>query len=290
MNYILYLIILLVSLQNGFCQKNIYKFPVLWQTHSLKTGTSGPGQAYQHYYYNNYYLPGDSTEINDTIYQRLYHSYDTVFNVQKIEFFKYLLVINNKVYIGDSFQDLQLVLDYNLNIADSFCFNAENPFWLKVNSVDSVMIGGSKRKRITFDSLPNRQALIWIEGLGDITYGQHFSNYQTLIQWSFFYQELDCYSENNSILWGTNCRTTSISNYISDESHYFVYPNPTNGKFWILSEENSNKQIDVYNSLGSLLLTKKTIGQDEIDITDFKKGIYFIKIGDNKRVFKIIKK
>lgn len=253
--------------------------------------TSGPGQAHHDYSYTNFYLTNDSIELNDTVYRKLYYSNDTIFNSQKKKFYKYLCEINNKVFIGDTFQNMQLVLDYNLNVSDSFCFNADTPFWLNVKSVDSIMVGELKRKRITFESLPGRQDLIWIEGLGDITYGQHFSGYQTLIQWSFFYEGLDCYSENNEYLWGTNCRLTSINEGKDKETRYLIYPNPTNGIFKIELIENRLIKYNLYNCKGILIKSDLLSKENEINISDLSNGFYFLQLEGNKKGnYKIIKK
>lgn len=76
------------------------------------------------------------------------------------------------------------------------------------------------------------------------------------------------------------------------ESQFFAFPNPSSGKFKILKQEGIN-QVKVFNMLGKqvfMVLNPSREELDEIDLTRFKKGIYFMEIstGDKKRTEKIM--
>ncbi len=61
---------------------------------------------------------------------------------------------------------------------------------------------------------------------------------------------------------------------LSFESTQFeVYPNPSSTTLCIKSSSNSNREL--YNSIGQLLFTTK---QNEINVSKFSKGIYYIKV------------
>ena len=69
-----------------------------------------------------------------------------------------------------------------------------------------------------------------------------------------------------------------------------IYPNPSNGKFNIKSENEKIISIDIYNSIGDHLKTVNSI-DEEIDLSGFSKGIYLIKINTPKGTYtnKLIK-
>jgi hypothetical protein len=58
-----------------------------------------------------------------------------------------------------------------------------------------------------------------------------------------------------------------------------IYPNPTNGVVNIESETSINK-ITVFNIQGNELLVEHS--KNNLDLSNFLTGIYFIKIEDNK--------
>jgi hypothetical protein len=58
-----------------------------------------------------------------------------------------------------------------------------------------------------------------------------------------------------------------------------VYPNPSNGEFFI--ESQAEMQIELYTSLGQLILQKQLEpGKNKVDLAKEAKGIYFIKMKD----------
>lgn len=84
-----------------------------------------------------------------------------------------------------------------------------------------------------------------------------------------------------------DCAITDIKNTALTKGTWQLkfYPNPTNGKFIIDSE--SQTQILITNFLGQLVCIKKIeAGKNEIDLTDLNKGIYFVRSGD--ATFKLV--
>ena len=63
-----------------------------------------------------------------------------------------------------------------------------------------------------------------------------------------------------------------------------IYPNPSNGKFFI-ETSNTNNSISkcvIYNSIGAIIIEQTLInGSNNIDISEYTEGIYFIKITNN---------
>lgn len=81
-------------------------------------------------------------------------------------------------------------------------------------------------------------------------------------------------------------------NQFSDNS-FKCYPNPTNDLLYISSQNETIKQINVYNLLGGLLKSKKgNSDKEEINIQDLPNATYLVEIKTDKetQTLKIIKK
>lgn len=90
----------------------------------------------------------------------------------------------------------------------------------------------------------------------------------------------------------------SLSNINPDQDKFFkVYPNPNNGRFIVKIDliEKPDISISIHNILGSTIFKKKVVKESnlqyEFDISDYNKGIYFLKIEsqDKQAVIRIIK-
>lgn len=87
--------------------------------------------------------------------------------------------------------------------------------------------------------------------------------------------------------------TTGIFNF-KNEKAIRVFPNPTNGIIRIQALGVNIQSIEIYNVLGETIYTTSNLKQqllNEIDISSFQKGIYFVKINDGKKIHteKIVK-
>jgi hypothetical protein len=61
-------------------------------------------------------------------------------------------------------------------------------------------------------------------------------------------------------------------------SEFKMYPNPvTNGKLFIVSSTDLEKQVIIYNTLGQEVL-KTTTTTEAINVSNLSKGTYFVKI------------
>lgn len=75
----------------------------------------------------------------------------------------------------------------------------------------------------------------------------------------------------------------SIKNSL--KSKISVYPNPSSGKLFIKSENNSGiKSAEVYNLVGIKVLEEKYIGKQsfELNLSGLKKGIYVLKVNEKE--------
>jgi len=83
---------------------------------------------------------------------------------------------------------------------------------------------------------------------------------------------------------------TSVIENASKEGQFNIYPNPGNGKFNIEIANRSSHTInlEIYNLLGERILEKTDLSKVnyyEINITDYPKGIYLVKINDGENVY-----
>ncbi|MBU8893785.1 MAG: choice-of-anchor D domain-containing protein [Bacteroidales bacterium] len=86
---------------------------------------------------------------------------------------------------------------------------------------------------------------------------------------------------------GTGIDATGIDNPLITKRS--VYPNPAVDKIYLKGFQNNNT-IKIYNAIGALVLEKNL--EDnllEIDISEFRSGIYFIKSSNIKETIKFIK-
>ncbi|MGZ3902278.1 MAG: PKD-like domain-containing protein [Bacteroidia bacterium] len=86
----------------------------------------------------------------------------------------------------------------------------------------------------------------------------------------------------------TNNRTTDVKIV---EHSFNVYPNPASGEITIkLNKDCKNCSVELYNSLGQVLLTEKlSSSENKINVSEFENGIYYLKLNsENKQ--QLIKK
>ena len=85
--------------------------------------------------------------------------------------------------------------------------------------------------------------------------------------------------------------TLHLTIFVPVVNNSFAYPNPSNGKFWVRFDNNSNTNnprarfVTVYDSKGNRLFSKEVgvvtpAGEIEVDMSNYSKGIYHIELGD----------
>jgi hypothetical protein len=93
---------------------------------------------------------------------------------------------------------------------------------------------------------------------------------------------------NSTIITQSVSTCASVSSFSNEQNGIRVFPNPFNEKINIVMWIPLDFQVQIFNSLGSLIYMGKTEnGKSEIDLSNQSSGIYFIKVGSFTR--KIIK-
>lgn len=91
-----------------------------------------------------------------------------------------------------------------------------------------------------------------------------------------------------AVLGGWDPLFTGISDVEKKSKAVSVFPNPSNGKFAVKATNSSIIAIRIYNALGVKVFSAsdfKLLTNFEFDISDFEKGIYFIKIDDGEKIY-----
>jgi hypothetical protein len=73
-----------------------------------------------------------------------------------------------------------------------------------------------------------------------------------------------------------------------------VYPNPTSNYFYVEQKDQHKLTINIVDSNGRIISKNKINSGEQIDISNFSKGIYIVQVQDletkKKNTYKIIKK
>ncbi|MDO9255202.1 MAG: T9SS type A sorting domain-containing protein [Bacteroidales bacterium] len=89
-------------------------------------------------------------------------------------------------------------------------------------------------------------------------------------------------NNGDSICYYYHTPTTGIANL--KENGIAIYPNPSKGKVTI-NKENTPAYIEIYNSIGTRIYSDLEFNRQtaiEIDLSGYPKGIYFVKINNQK--------
>jgi hypothetical protein len=199
-------------------------------------------------------------------------------------------IINKKVFgiDGSTLQEF-LLYDFDVNIGDTIHFRplVQCDTISIVNSIDSVMVGGSYRKRFNLN-----MNVSLIEGIGS-TSGLVESN-------CFEGANLLCYYTNNTdtiFSDGTSpwlCKPNAIQEF-EQLKNISIYPNPFSNNIHIefKSVFSSTKEVSLYDIYGRKLFEYKVNNNElSIDINNYPIGLYFIQVIDeNHKLFtkKILK-
>ena len=78
---------------------------------------------------------------------------------------------------------------------------------------------------------------------------------------------------------------------VEDDSNMEVYPNPANDIIYMKGD--NIQYVEIYNTVGSRVISKNVIDSESINIADLTSGIYFVRIVDkqgNTTTTKIVKR
>lgn len=251
----------------------------------------GTGGGFADYYYS-ITIKGD-TIINSQSYHKLNSPYAQSFSVGNCGG---VLIgyngafredtANRKVYyvpIANSTE--QLLYDFNLQVGDTvkgYLQSFLSPYDT-VQSIDSILIGNSYRKRWNINTCYD---IHLIEGIGS-TYGLYQNSPGCYTDFANYY--LTCFQQNSLTLYPdtlTNCQLITYSKNLSLENSLTkIFPNPFHSSCEILVPyEFENSEWKIFNSQGTLLYkeTKSKNKSFRLNRDNLNNGIYFLQLVNSK--------
>jgi hypothetical protein len=95
-----------------------------------------------------------------------------------------------------------------------------------------------------------------------------------------FQDEDGCSAEDVSSILVADCSGENLTIDELEGLNAEIYPNPTDGLLNIKLSVNELTNVELYDLNGRLVLSKKIQGQGSIDMNDFNKGTYYLRIGN----------
>ena len=197
---------------------------------------------------NASFCQGDSLYFHGTYYSTNETLIDTTLSVIGLD----SIIVANITQL-----DLPIV-SFTLNSNDSVCLNA-----MTVTLVDGMPAGGTYTGTgVSSDTFDPQIANI---GWNIITYTYSDGN--------------QCSNSKSDSIYVYSC-AVGFEKYTEANSHYTIFPNPSNGIIHIESKiETSNSELTIYNVIGNKLLNQKIESKNiTLDLSLFNSGVYFIEI------------
>lgn len=291
----IFLILSILFTLNSFSQ-TYYPFPDsvgIWRQSSSYTLSPGIQP-------NALFLDGD-TIINNKSYNKLFRSHNT-YNIDTNNSLYYGAIreVNKKIYFHPNsifnlifvypfcnvapidFNDEFLLYDYDVTIGDTVFYPTFDSTYIVITSIDSILIQNQFRKQYNYT--PSSSQLCnygsnnsYVEGIGDINSG-------LIIHWIFsnwIEESLNCF-EDDEVFYSnvTDCATVGIEEE-KTELEVKTYPNPVSEKLFIeFSDVNQNEPIEIsfFDISGKKVYSSSLNQSESIDVSNFKKGLYLLKI------------
>jgi len=236
-------------------------------------------------------LSSDST-INGVVYKRLIHSFDS-FPSNNYDFIREDSIAQKVYYIGRFSSQEILLYDFKVKIKDT----VNNGYYTNIaDTIDSIKIGTQLRKRIRLNNY-----IDWVEGIGAINGLITSAIPIPLCDGMPYVRLLLCFYNKDSLIYQPynevylDCfyhTTYDAVRSINYKTNYILYPNPSNDKITIKSDNDEQYNVEITDIQGQILINKILLNQSsQISLQGIKSGIYFVRIINNKDIFiyKIIK-
>lgn len=182
-----------------------------------------------------------------------------------------------------------IAYDFNLNVGEtisSVIFMDGYPFYeypyfllsgtLTVSAVSTVNYNGVNRKKIEFVDSP----ATWIEGIGNTT-GFLLDNESNVGGYGL---ELLCMSISNNSIYpvaavGACVRNVGLTKLQNDKLEFTIAPNPSNGSFFVTTNEASDKMdIRITELNGKVVAQFNDHSSSEKIAVDLKSGVYILNV------------
>lgn len=183
---------------------------------------------------------------------------------------------NGRAYKWQENMPERLLYDFNMGNGDSLSGADLNQATRYVTQVGTTqLLDGVPRKSIEFSS--SCGASQWVEGIGEIEALFYSEAFCSLWDGAPYY--IRCFSTNGQLLYKrpdiSSCYTSSVNDL--EIGAIRVFPNPGSDLLYLeLENEGAISKVMMYNSLGSLVLSKSNFSatNNSIDISKLPSGFY----------------
>jgi len=241
--------------------------------------------------YDKIALNGEDTLISQLNYKKLYLFEGTTFDVSNATYLggireegKKIFYLGNKIHDGKPFSfDTSseiLLYDFNVNIGDRLNCDGElmaNFYCLIVESIDTISIGNTLRKRISFESSITK----WIEGIGSVQ-GLLFAG-EPIATKGQPTGDLICFKLNDEILFFNESYDECMPVGVTENvllNNALIYPNPTNDEINIEIPENFiSQRISLFDVYGRMVRSESISRKKYVvNLNNLPTGIYVVRI------------
>ncbi len=193
-------------------------------------------------------------------------------------------IANKKVYyISPIDTSEQLLYDFAMQVGDTVKGYTQLSYGVQdiVQSIDSVLVGNTYRKRLFINPSSN---IYFIESIGS-TYG--LVNKTPYLPFSEPIYNIICFQQNGQSLYPdttTNCQIiVSIKSINETDTQIKLYPNPAKETLTIETDA-TNQKLEIINLLGETIHTIYIYKKATLNTSAFANGIYIIKIPSKKGI------
>jgi len=225
------------------------------------------------------------TTINNKTYTSLYYSFSDRLDTAEMNFAGFLRedTLKGIVYIrfinGDEF----ILYNFKVSTCDVInlsSYNQDSKIYFEVDFIDTMLVGGVKKRRLTLTSLDKTVAKdqIWVEGIGStiglIETGE--------AQYGRYWSKLLCVKDSNDMIWSNRkglCYIVSGSNACK-LAFKKNKKKKTSAKIISLDFEVKNMTVRVISTKGKMV--KQQIMKTRKDQTIYRihKGEYLVEVVD----------
>ena len=172
----------------------------------------------------------------------------------------------------DTFTNLNCNEPINLQ-ASNISFNSAELSWEEIEGVDGYLLYGGTDLNFPMST--------YISGASNTTFTATGLASNQLYNWVIMAQcEPGMYSDLSSMAFFNTLTATSKTADLSATAEVLVFPNPSNGKFWIRANEEIESVI-VYSMLGQEVMRMEDLDQAQqvqIDLENRSKGQYIVEL------------
>lgn len=279
-----------------------FMFPdsnAIWSYYFQNNHAPGSPPTYD-YHTLHYALFNEDTVINDTVYKKLFKTFDSSFheNFPSVSG-EQIRIEGSRVYYRPKNNPCPsineyLLYDFSMKAGDTINYFSNYGLSNRIicESIDSVLISGRFHKRWLIVCPETWFWNYWIEGIGSDFH--LLSTYQPFFSVDFDFFELLCFEQDSILIYentlnpdyDSNCHAEGhwppwgIEETKMEQTKISVVPNPVESKSIIEFEniKGNPAEVHIFNAMGQLVKTYNNINEElSIYNKNYQKGFYFVK-------------